>query len=317
MNWNRIGDAAFDGLRAAWASRVDTRTPDPVLMITRASSTIAKDIAVLKLSRVAGDYIIALVPARYAARTLDIMFSYCGGDVRSADRQRGLVVYLSETKACVAYLDDLGCSPATSEASPTVEDPMAKTTQSPPPEAPPQAKPKRRKKKVPKRARFGDGKFAYQTRISTAESMQQIQSLLAKYQATQFGYVTDAETSIATISFRCRERLYRFQLTIPRMEEFAVHDHGGLPRKLAEKHTTARFERAMRSRFRALALGIRAKLVLVEAKISTLEESFLAESVDPHTGLTVAELIRERAILPQLSAAPRVVNGSSHVEAHA
>ncbi|WP_437591528.1 hypothetical protein [Sorangium sp. So ce1000] len=172
--------------------------------------------------------------------------------------------------------------------------------------APAPEKPATKKvKKGKKRQRYGRGQSFFSSRIPVEKSRIQIQELLQRYGADKFGYMHDNDTNVTTIQFRCRSRLVRFSLELPREESFReeVRCYNG-KRLLPDDAVKARYERALRARWRAIVTAVRSKLVLVEFNISSWEDAWLAETVDPETGKTVSELIKERRLLPQLAAAP-------------
>lgn len=169
---------------------------------------------------------------------------------------------------------------------------------------------KSKKKSADRLDRFGRGLFGYNTACSVPKTRMQIEELLKKHGCDAFSYAADDRTGIATVQFRCRDRLIRFKIEMPRAEDFPTTTNG---RKLAGRFVEARFERSHRQRWRALYLTIRSKIVSVESSISCFEEAFLPETVDPASGKTVMDLIRERSVLPQLAPAP--VERPSVVEA--
>jgi hypothetical protein len=93
----------------------------------------------------------------------------------------------------------------------------------------------------------------------------------------------------AVIAFRANDRRVRFMLPLPdrNAHEFTHHDRGPRAPEAAERL----YEQAIRQRWRALALVIKAKLEAVEAGISEFEDEFLAHVMLP-TGQTVGEWMR-------------------------
>jgi hypothetical protein len=77
----------------------------------------------------------------------------------------------------------------------------------------------------------------------------------------------------AVIAFRANDRRVRFMLPLPdrNAKEFTHHDRGPRQFEAAERL----YEQAIRQRWRALALVIKAKLEAVEAGISEFEDEFL------------------------------------------
>lgn len=100
------------------------------------------------------------------------------------------------------------------------------------------------------------------------------------------------EASRAAISFVADGRQVRFVLPLPdrNLREFT---HTPATRKLrATKAADAEYEKAIRQRWRALALVVKAKLEAVNAGIVTFEQEFYAHTVLPN-GLTVYEHTNE------------------------
>lgn len=117
-------------------------------------------------------------------------------------------------------------------------------------------------------------KFAEGTSVTMENSRAEIEKLLVRFGADQFGYKWE-ETS-AAIVFRAQNRYIRFTLPLPTDAEL--------------KHSKAKDAKAreVRRRWRALALCIKAKLESVATGIETFEESFMPHIILPN-GQTVAE----------------------------
>lgn len=137
------------------------------------------------------------------------------------------------------------------------------------------------------------GTYAAQTSVDPGRSRAEIESTLARYGATAFGYATedDGNTARAAITFIAHGRHIRFVLEMPsrRDRAFTHTESRGTPRtrEAAEKA----WEQAVRQRWRALALMVKAKLEAVDAGIVEFEVEFLAHTFFPGTGMTVAEYV--------------------------
>lgn len=116
--------------------------------------------------------------------------------------------------------------------------------------------------------------YASRTDVPVDRSRAEIERTLIKYGATKFAYGTDHEK--ATIQFEAEGRIIRFVMKIPQEREF---------------RSTAAYGQALRSRWRALGLVIKAKLEAVESEITTFEDEFLAYTVVPGGG-TVSEWLQ-------------------------
>jgi hypothetical protein len=201
-----------------------------------------------------------------------------------------------------------------------------------PPE-PATEKPARKKKDKRRRTRAEDGRFqngvyGMQTKLSVSETREQLEKLLQKHGCDRFGYVTDTTTKLTTVQFRCQSRTIRFVLSLPQPETFSTRIVHGQVRNLPKAIIERRHEQALRARWRAIYCGIKAKIVLVEAGIESMEEAFLAAVVNESTGLTIADHLRRGDLLPQLTAGavreveaellpPARANGAAHAEAMA
>lgn len=127
--------------------------------------------------------------------------------------------------------------------------------------------------------------YAERTSVDSASSRAEIERTLQRYGATAFtyGWTTDR----AAIGFEASGRRVRFELPMPEREsrEFCLTPTG---RERTAAAATKEYEQAVRQRWRALALVIKAKLEAVGAGIVTFEEEFLAHIVLP-SGRTVAQ----------------------------
>lgn len=133
--------------------------------------------------------------------------------------------------------------------------------------------------------------YARGTIVPIARSKAEIEELVVKYGATQFATMSTAE--MAQVAFKMSDRLVRFNLPLPKPEEFKYY------KKQKDSHydyeRTAPVmlrmcEQAARERWRALVLIVKAKLQAVESGVTTFEEEFLAHIVTPN-GKTVGEWI--------------------------
>jgi len=124
--------------------------------------------------------------------------------------------------------------------------------------------------------------YAEHTRVPVSQSRAEIERLLEKHKAMQYGTAVDYERREARIQFRLNDRIVRFVIKLPDPKTFrSVPD----------------LERAERQRWRALLLVLKAKLESVENAIETFEQAFLANVVLPNDQ-TVAD-----AITPAIAAA--------------
>lgn len=128
-------------------------------------------------------------------------------------------------------------------------------------------------------------KYAAGTDVSSEKSRSEIERTLRRYGASAFAYAW--EGNAAMIAFSLSDRHIRFRLPLPDPEslEFTLTPTGKTRTATAAE---AAYEQAVRQRWRALALVIKAKLEACEAGISTVEREFLDSVVLPN-GSTVGD----------------------------
>jgi hypothetical protein len=122
-------------------------------------------------------------------------------------------------------------------------------------------------------------RYAQGTDVSSDKSRSEIERTLARYGADQFFY--GWQDGAATIGFRMHDRRVQFILPLPdrSSDEFALTPSRKWARSDVERDRA--YEQAVRQKWRALALVVKAKLEAVESGITTFEEEFLAHIVLP------------------------------------
>lgn len=147
-------------------------------------------------------------------------------------------------------------------------------------------------------------RYAETTSVTSDKSRAEIERTLSRYGATSFMYGWDQQAAI--VGFVADDRQVRFTLPMPdkAAREF-THTPSKNLRRSADQ-VEAAYEQAVRQRWRALALVIKAKLEAVQAGIVTFEEEFLAHILLP-SGDTVGEWITpqleetyEHATMPEV-----------------
>lgn len=147
------------------------------------------------------------------------------------------------------------------------------------------------------------GTYAKQTSVSADRSLTEIRNTIRRYGATDFAYLERED--IAAISFVAGNRHVRFVISFPSPgdREF-THSPTGLPR--AANTQQSEFEKAVRQRWRALGLVIKAKLEAVESQIASFDEEFFAYLVLPN-GQTVFEQVHDQVVQSiETGATPRL-----------
>lgn len=130
--------------------------------------------------------------------------------------------------------------------------------------------------------------FAESTTVDSTRSRGEIERTLARYKATSFAYGWDQNS--AMVGFVANGRQVRFTLPLPdrNSREFTHTPARNTRRSPAQ--TEAAYEQAVRQRWRALALVIKAKLEAVEAGIVTFDEEFAMHYMLPD-GRTVGQWV--------------------------
>jgi glycogen debranching enzyme len=129
-------------------------------------------------------------------------------------------------------------------------------------------------------------RYAASTDVSSDRSRAEIERTLTRYGARQFMYGYDQSRAI--VGFVINNRQVRFVLPLPDRDdrEFTHTPSRGTRRNLAQQD--AAYEQAVKQKWRALNLVIKAKLEAVESGIVTFDAEFLAHIVLPN-GRTVAD----------------------------
>lgn len=137
-------------------------------------------------------------------------------------------------------------------------------------------------------------RYANNTSVSSEKSRAEIERILMRYGANGFMY--GWADSNAVVAFRMCDRHIKFILPLPARdaEEFTHTPERGTLR--SEQAAAAAYEQAVRQRWRALALVIKAKLEAVESGITEFDDEFLAHIVLPN-GKTVGDFMRPQVAL--------------------
>lgn len=138
-------------------------------------------------------------------------------------------------------------------------------------------------------------RYAAQTSVSVEKTRAEIETLLTRYGATRFAYMTDERG--VKIGFCINDRTIRFELPLPSRSarKFTHYTARYQEKPRVPEAAVKEWEQACRSLWRALLLCIKAKLEACAVGITTFEKEFLAHIVLPD-GRTVGE-----AAIPQLT----------------
>lgn len=159
--------------------------------------------------------------------------------------------------------------------------------------------------------------YAANTDVSSSRSRDEIERTLARYRATSFMYGWEGERAI--LGFVVNGRQVRFTLTMPERgaREFTRTPSRGNARSADQAEKA--YEQAVRQRWRALNLVIKAKLEAVSAGITTFDMEFAVHVLlpDGRTGgdhlLPAIEEAYRTGTMPRLlpgTDGPREIEGS-------
>jgi hypothetical protein len=132
--------------------------------------------------------------------------------------------------------------------------------------------------------------YAASTDVPSDRSRAEIERTLKRYGATAFAYAWEGEQ--ARIAFKMAGRQVRLDLPLPSPAEYSTTPTGKA-RSAAAIETA--YEQAVRQRWRALVLIVKAKLEAIEAGISTVETEFLSSVMLPN-GSTVGEWVAPQLV---------------------
>ena len=129
--------------------------------------------------------------------------------------------------------------------------------------------------------------YASNTQVSEDRSRIQIERMILKYGADEFGTLT--RKGEALVAFKYKE--YRIQMSVPlpdkNDERFTVTPSGR--KRRSEVQAFGEWEKEVRRRWRSMCLVIKALLVGVEDEVLTFEQAFMPYIIVG--GLTVSERI--------------------------
>lgn len=119
--------------------------------------------------------------------------------------------------------------------------------------------------------------YAENTNVDSAKSRAEIERTLVRYGATSFMYGSGQD--FAVVGFEMNGRKVRFQLKLPNRDDrrFTMTPSTNRPR--TSTAAAEEYEKAVRQKWRALSLVVKAKLEAVQSGISVFEEEFLANII--------------------------------------
>lgn len=134
-------------------------------------------------------------------------------------------------------------------------------------------------------------RFAEKTEVTSSRSRDEIERTLERYGADQFIY--GWQEANAVVGFRMHGRHIKFILPLPARDDpkFWEYKQGSVTFRRTDEAGRKNYEQAVRQKWRALALVIKAKLEAIESGISEFDDEFLAHIVLP-TGITAGDWLR-------------------------
>lgn len=157
-------------------------------------------------------------------------------------------------------------------------------------------------------------RYAEKTTVSADKSRTEIEQTLKRYGADGFMYGWNGDNAV--VAFKAKDRHVKFTLPMPDRESRAITHrlHGRSWSVRSPSQREAAYEQAVRQRWRALCLVIKAKLEAVEAGVTCFEDEFMAHIMLPD-GQTVGDWMRpqiqvayDQGNMPPLLPAPKSLN---------
>jgi hypothetical protein len=115
------------------------------------------------------------------------------------------------------------------------------------------------------------GKYAVTTSVSVEKSKEEVTKILRKYGADRFGTMEDRNK--AYLMFEYNKLMIQIIIPLPNRDDFHFSEAG---RKRKGPVVDSAYEQAIKQKWRALVLAVKAKLEAVESGISTIEQEFMA-----------------------------------------
>jgi len=132
-------------------------------------------------------------------------------------------------------------------------------------------------------------RYAESTSVTSDKSRSEIEKTLTRYGADQFLYGWQEQAAV--VGFRMQGRQVKFLLPLPDRKSREFTHTPGRDIERSPTQAAAAYEQAVRQKWRALALVIKAKLEAVESGITVFEDEFMAHIVLPG-GQTVGSWMR-------------------------
>jgi hypothetical protein len=145
----------------------------------------------------------------------------------------------------------------------------------------------------------GDMSYADNTAVSEDRSRHEIERMLMKFGADEFGYYTKAEKAI--VAFVYKGLRFEFGVSLPRKDEARFNTTPARRTQRSDDAAYKEWEKEVRRRWRSLCLVIKALLVGVEDGVLKFEEVFLPFLMLDKQGMTVGEIVGPKVAAALLS----------------
>ena len=152
-------------------------------------------------------------------------------------------------------------------------------------------------------------RYARNTTVNEHKSRMEIETTLQRYGASSFMY--GSKDGKALIGFEVKDRQIKMTLKMPDRKEFEIDGRG---HGRGVRVIDAALTKAIRQRWRALSLVVKAKLEAVDCGIATFEQEFLAYMVLPGGRTVAEELVPKLAAFYSEGKVPRLLAGNSKGE---
>jgi hypothetical protein len=145
--------------------------------------------------------------------------------------------------------------------------------------------------------------YASNTSVSPEKTQNDIRDTLRRYGAGKFGIMEESDK--AHVMFEYDTLMIQLTINLPDKNDF-VKTEAGRSRKSTSVNEA--YRQAIRQRWRALLLAIKAKLEAIECGISTIEKEFLAFVIMPDGKSLGDHLIPELKNVSSTGKTPKLIS---------
>jgi hypothetical protein len=132
-------------------------------------------------------------------------------------------------------------------------------------------------------------RYAADTRVSSDQSIMEIRRTLTRYGAGAFMFAEDDEAHKAIISFKLREKFFKLSVPLPDRKARDITHTPSRGQLRSIEAQEAAYEQAVKQRWRAIALLVKALLEANESGLEALVELLLQSLILLPDGSTVGE----------------------------